>query len=289
MNDVNADKRELGGRPLALIKGAGDLGTGVALRLFRAGFAVTMTEMARPAAVRRTVALSEAVFDGRTTVEKMEGIRAEGAAEVARLLQQGVVPVIVDPEASIRSELSPILLVDAIVAKVNTGTRITDAPAVIALGPGFVAGRDAHAVIETQRGHTLGRVITSGEALADTGIPGEVGGYGEERLLRAPCAGVFRGTREIGDCVSEGEIVGEVGGVLLRSRLGGVLRGLLRSGTEVTAGFKLGDIDPRATREHCFLVSDKALAIAGGVLEAACALLGGVRFTVGRQAEGGMR
>lgn len=289
MTGESVDAQALASRPLALIKGAGDLGTGVALRLFRAGFAIVMTEIARPTAVRRTVALSEAVFEGRTTVEKMEGVMARDADGVVRLLERGAVPVVVDPETSIRNLLGPTLLVDAVVAKRNTGTRITDAPAVIALGPGFVAGRDAHAVIETQRGHTLGRVITDGEALANTGVPGEVGGYAEERVLRAPAAGVFRGAREIGDHVDVGEIIGHVGDTPVRSRLDGVVRGLLRSGSEVDADFKLGDVDPRATREHCFLVSDKALAIAGGVLEAACALLGGVRFTVGRQAEGGMR
>jgi len=219
----------------------------------------------------------------------MEGVMAQDADGVVRLLARGAVPVVVDPEASIRNLLGPALLVDAVVAKRNTGTRITDARAVIALGPGFVAGRDAHAVIETQRGHSLGRVITNGEALANTGVPGEVGGYTEERILRALAPGVFHGTREIGDSVQAGEIVGHVGDDPVRSRVDGVVRGLLRSGSEVDPGCKLGDVDPRATREHCFLVSDKALAIAGGVLEAACALLGGVRFTVDRRVEGGMR
>jgi xanthine dehydrogenase accessory factor len=179
----------------------------------------------------------------------------------------------------------PGLLVDAIVAKRNLGTTIADAPAVVALGPGFVAGRDAHAVIETMRGHTLGRVILEGEALPDTGVPGDIGGFAEERLLRAPAAGVFASDLRIGDKVAAGQVVGRVGEAPVRSRLDGVLRGLLRPGLEVTAGFKLGDVDPRASRAHCFTASDKALAVAGGVLEAACALLGGVRF--GRAASAG--
>jgi len=265
-------------RPLALIKGAGDLATGVALRLYRSGFAVVMTELAHPTVVRRTVAFAEAVVQGRVAVEGVEGVLADDATQVRRLLAQGAIAVVVDPGAAVRHELRPLLLVDAIVAKRNLHTRLTDAPAVVALGPGFVAGRDAHAVIETRRGHSLGRVITAGEALPDTGIPGEVGGHGAERVLRAPEDGILRAAREIGDRVRADEIVAYVGDVPVRSQLDGVLRGLIRPGLYVSAGLKLGDVDPRGSREDCYLVSDKALAIAGGVLEAACALLGGVRF-----------
>ena len=230
--------------------------------------------------MRRTVAFAEAVYEGSTAVEGIAGVRADGAADAPSASLDGdVIPVVVDPEATIRHELEPALLVDAIVAKRNLGTRIDDAPAVVALGPGFVAGRDAHAVIETKRGHTLGRVLFEGAALPNTGVPGEVGGYTAERLLRAPCDGVFladardrrHGRRGRGRRLGRPACPSA-------TRLGGVLRGLLSSGLEVTEGFKLGDVDPRASREHCFLVSDKALAIAGGVLEAACALLGGVRF-----------
>jgi len=265
-------------RPIALVKGAGDLATGVALRLSRSGFAVVMTEIARPTVVRRTVAFAEAVYEGRTAVEGIEGIKVEDLDQIGGMLRQGAIPVVVDPEAAALREVRPSLLVDAIVAKRNLGTRISDALAVVALGPGFLAGRDAHAVIETMRGHTLGRVIMQGEALPNTGIPGEVGGHAEERLLRAPTAGVFGSALTIGDHVAAGQIVGRVGDVPVRSRLDGVLRGLLHPGLAVTPGFKLGDVDPRASREHCFTVSDKALAVAGGVLEAVCALLGGVRF-----------
>ena len=265
-------------RPLALIKGAGDLATGVALRLYRSGFVVVMTELAHPTVVRRTVAFAEAVVQGRVAVEGVEGVLADDATQVRRLLAQGAIAVVVDPGAAVRHELRPLLLVDAIVAKRNLHTRLTDAPAVVALGPGFVAGRDAHAVIETRRGHSLGRVITAGEALPDTGIPGEVGGHGAERVLRAPEDGILRAAREIGDRVRADEIVAYVGDVPVRSQLDGVLRGLIRPGLYVSAGLKLGDVDPRGSREDCYLVSDKALAIAGGVLEAACALLGGVRF-----------
>lgn len=265
-------------RPLALIKGAGDLASGAALRLLRAGFSVVMTEIARPTTVRRTVAFSEAVYDGRATVEGVEGIRADTPDQALRATASGRIPVIVDPSADSVPALRPLLLVDAVLAKRNLGTTVTDAPAVVALGPGFVAGRDAHAVVETMRGHTLGRVITQGAALPNTGVPGEVGGHAAERVLRAPAAGVFRGVLRIGDQVRAGDVAGHVDDRPVPSRLDGVLRGLLHDGLEVTEGFKLGDVDPRAERAHCFTVSDKALAIAGGVLEAACALLGGVRF-----------
>jgi xanthine dehydrogenase accessory factor len=269
------------GRPVALIKGAGDLATGVALRLASSGFAVAMTELAAPTVVRRAVAFAEAVYVGRTEVEGVEALKVEDAGEIRPLLERGVIPVIVDPEAAARRELRPDLFVDAVVAKRNTGTRIDHAPAVVALGPGFCAGRDVHAVIETKRGHNLGRVIWDGRAVADTGVPGAIGGYGKERLLRSPVDGVFHAVHGIGDRVDRNEVVGTVGGVPVRSQLDGVLHGLLRSGLEVTAGFKLGDVDPRGNREQCFTVSDKALAIAGGVLEAACRLLGGVRFGPG--------
>ena len=265
-------------RPLALIKGAGDLATGVALRLHRSGFAVAMSEIAHPTVVRRTVAFAEAVFQRHATVEGVEGVLAGDATQVCGLLEQGVIAVVVDPQATVRDALRPMLLVDAIVAKRNLHTRISDAPAVVALGPGFVAGRDAHAVIETKRGHTLGRVITAGAALPDTGIPGTVGGYAAERVLRSPADGVLRADREIGDQVRAGDVVAYVGDIPVRAPLDGIVRGLLSPGLRVSAGFKLGDVDPRGSRELCFLVSDKAMAIAGGVLEAACALLGGVHF-----------
>lgn len=267
-------------KPLALIRGAGDVASGVALRLYHAGFAVVMTEIPRPTVVRRTVSFAEAVYEGYAVVEGVEAVLVPSVSQVAEVVAQNKVAVIVDPQALIRKQLHPVLLVDAIMAKCNLGTSINDAPAVIALGPGFVAGKDAHAVVETMRGHTLGRVIWQGSALPNTGIPAEIGGFNRERVLRSPQAGIFQAACFIGDKVTYGQVVGYVDEVPVRAQLAGVLRGLARSGLEVTEGFKLGDIDPRADREHCFMVSDKALAIAGGVLEAACSLLGGVRFAV---------
>ena len=178
-------------RPMALVKGAGDLATGVALRLWRAGFAVVMTEIEQPTPVRRTVSFAEAVYDGEVQVEGITAVLAEDAAEAARLAEQRVVAVLVDPEAASREVLMPPLVVDAIIAKQNVGTTMQDAPAVVALGPGFYAGRDCHAVVETMRGHTLGRVIWEGEAVPNTGVPGEIGGKGAERQRSRSLSEVF--------------------------------------------------------------------------------------------------
>ena len=257
------------------MKGAGDLATGVAYRLHRVGFHVLMTEVAQPTTVRRTVAFSEAVYDGRCTVEGLDAVRVEGPSGAWAAFEQDAVAVIVDPEASVVRELRPVLLVDAIIAKKNLGTTLSDAPAVVALGPGFSAGEDVHAVVETMRGHDLGRVIWQGEALPNTGVPGEIGGHGAERVLRAPAAGIFTGLRAIGDQVQPGDRVAEVEGEPVLTTIGGVLRGMVRSGLPVTPGFKVADVDPRARPEHCLTISDKALAVAGGVLEAAGVLLGG--------------
>ena len=265
-------------RPGAVIKGAGDLATGVALCLRRAGFTVTMTEVARPTAVRRTVAFAQAVYDGSTSVEGTEAVRVDLTA-IGEVLARGSIPVIVAQDAAeVVKRVNPVLLVDAILAKRNLGTRIGDAPAVVALGPGFMVGRDAHAVIETARGHDLGRVLFEGFAQANTGVPGEVGGYTWQRVVRSPAPGTFRATASIGDIVATDDVVGYVDEEPVHVALDGVLRGLLYSGLDVTTGFKLGDVDPRGDQSRCFTVSDKARTVGGAVLEAACALLGGVRF-----------
>lgn len=261
-------------RPLALIRGAGDLASGVAYHLAKAGFSVAMTEIAAPTVVRRAVAFADAVYEGRTEVEGLRGILAESPEDARRIMRNEAVAVLVDPEAHARFALGPDLLVDAVMAKRNVGTHMSDAPVVLALGPGFVAGRDVHAVIETMRGEALGCVITGGTALPDTGIPAERGGFAEERVLRSPCPGVFLGLRDIGASVRQGEIVGTVQGTPVRARLDGILRGILHSGLAVEKDFKLGDIDPSADPRQCFLISDKAAAIGRAVLEAARDFLG---------------
>jgi xanthine dehydrogenase accessory factor len=257
---------------LVLIKGAGDLATGVAVRLFRCGFRLAMTEIPRPLMVRRTVSFGEAVYEGKVQVEGIEAIRAADCCEARAAIASGKIPILIDPAAHCLGELRPTVVVDAIMAKHNLGTRITDAPTVIALGPGFTAGVDCHAVVETNRGHSLGRVITHGSAEPDTGQPGEIGGKTNERLVRAPVTGVVIAKAAIGERVAEGQILAQVGNEPVCSGTAGVLRGMIRSGAEVSAGTKIGDVDPRAEPGHCYLVSDKSLAIAGGVLEALLAV-----------------
>lgn len=259
---------------LVLIRGAGDLASGIALRLWHSGLGVVMTDLEQPTAIRRTVAFSEAVVHGAARVEDVEARRAGNAEEALALLKAGVLPVLADPAGRCREALGPDALVDAILAKRNLGTRITDAPVVIGVGPGFTAREDCHAVVETMRGHTLGRVLYRGSALPNTNIPGLIGGFAGERVLRAPADGVFRGARAIGDLVRAGEIAGYVGDAPMRCTIDGVLRGLLADGVPVRAGMKAGDVDPRGVREHCETVSDKAAAIGGGVLEAILHLSG---------------
>jgi xanthine dehydrogenase accessory factor len=258
---------------LVVIKGGGDLATGVAHRLHRVGMPVVVTELAQPTVIRRAVALASAVYEGQVELEGLVARLVESDEEIRAALAAGQVPVVVDPRADVITRLCPTVVVDAIMAKRNTGTRITDAPIVIGLGPGFTAGVDVHAVIETNRGHYLGRVILSGGAEPHTGVPGPTAGFSTERVLRAPCEGTFVGKRRIGDLVEAGDAVASVAEQPVLARISGVLRGLLADGLSVRAGMKVGDIDPRGVREHCFTVSDKARAIGGGVLEAILYLL----------------
>lgn len=253
---------------LVLIKGAGDLATGTAVRLYRAGIKVVMTEVAQPTAVRRTVAFSQCMYDGAAQVEGISARRAEDAGAARRALERGEVPVLCDPEAAILRELPFDGVVDAILAKRNLGTKMDDAPIVVGIGPGFTAGEDCHAVVETMRGHTLGRVIYRGSALPNTNIPGLIGGYAGERVLRAPAEGIFCQKLEIGAVVRAGDVAGEVAGQPMRCTIDGVLRGILADGTPAFRGMKAGDVDPRCKPEYCTTASDKALAVGGGVLEA---------------------
>ena len=268
---------------LVLVKGGGDLATGVAHRLHRAGFPVIITEIENPTMVRRTVSFAECLYSGNDwIVEGVTSARAAGdtPAEKARnaraILETGSIPVMVDPQAEVIGQLRPAVVVDAILAKRNLGTRLEDAEVVVGLGPGFTVGVDCHAVVETSRGHDLGRVILEGGAKPNTGVPGPIGGYTTERLLRAPKAGVFTAIARIGDVVRAGETVARVDDSEVRSAIDGVLRGLLRDGIEVSDGFKVGDVDPRAEPAHCHTISDKSRAIGGGALEAILMFLFGV-------------
>lgn len=255
-----------------IVRGAGDISTGTIHRLFRAGFPVLALESERPSAIRRWVAFSEAVYDGAATVEGVTAVRIDQPEEAGDALASGRVPLLVDPAGESIRRLRPAAVVDAILAKRNLGTSMDMAALTIALGPGFEAGRDAHYVIETMRGHDLGRIIASGSAAPDTGVPGVIGGYGIERVIHAPAAGVFRMRRDIGSVVEAGEAVGSVttpeGEVPVRAKIAGLLRGILRDGYPVPKGFKLADVDPRVDqRKNCATISDKARCIAGSVLE----------------------
>ncbi|MBX7214996.1 MAG: EF2563 family selenium-dependent molybdenum hydroxylase system protein [Thermoflexales bacterium] len=270
--------------PVAIVKGMGDLGTGVAYRLWRAGFRVLGIDLPRPTVIRRSVAFATALYDGRITVEGAQAERIHFVDEAIYVWGHRGIPVLADPEARAVSALGPEVLVDATLAKRNTGTHLDDAPVVIACGPGFTVGSDCHAIVETLRGHDLGRVLWQGSAAPNTGVPGEVGGESARRIVRAPEAGMVIGRRAIGDVVAVGDVVAEIvpegqgaarhtaRHVEVTAGLAGVLRGLIHDGVIATAGMKIGDIDPRARPEYCFTISDKALAVGGGVVEAALAL-----------------
>lgn len=259
---------------LVVIRGAGDIATGIALRLCRAGLQVVMTDLRQPTAIRRTVAFSQAILHGEATVEGVTAKRAESPAQALELLERGFLPVLADPAGACIPVLKPGAVADAILAKKNLGTQITDAPVVIGVGPGFTAGTDCHAVVETMRGHYLGRVLYEGSAQPNTGIPGLIGGFAGERVLRAPADGIFHPLLDIGAQVKLGDVAAEVDGAPMACTLDGVLRGILPEGTPVRKGMKAGDIDPRCKIEHCYCASDKALAVGGGVLEAVLGLSG---------------
>ena len=258
--------------PFVIVRGAGDISTGTIHRLFRAGFGVLALESERPSAIRRRVAFSEAIYDGAAAVEGVTAVRVGSVEEAGEALARGQVPLLVDPAGESIHRLQPAVVVDAILAKRNLGTSMDMAPLTVALGPGFEAGRDVHYVIETMRGHDLGRIIASGSAAPNTGVPGVIGGYGIERVIHAPAAGVFRMRRDIGSVLAAGEAVGFIdtpeGPIPVQTKIAGLLRGILRDGYPVPKGFKLADVDPRLDQlKNCATISDKARCIAGSVLE----------------------
>lgn len=274
-------------KDLIVVRGAGDLATGTIHRLKKAGFRLLVLEAEHPAAIRRHVALSEAVYAGSARVEDVEAVRMDVdlaekknrkellEQEMERIWKKDGVPVLVDPAGLSIAALRPAVVVDAILAKKNLGTTKEMAPLVIALGPGFTAGEDVDVVIETKRGHNLGRVIRSGSAVPNTGIPGIIGGYGKERVMHAQAEGILRNVASIGDIVEARAVIAEIetenGTVPVEASLSGLLRGLIRDGYPVTKGFKIADIDPRKEElQNCFTISDKARCIAGSVLEVIC-------------------
>ncbi len=260
-------------KDLIIVRGGGDLATGTIYKLKKSGLPVLILEVSNPSAIRRNVAFCEAVYQGVQTVEDMTCYLAESLEQAQELLLEGKLAVLVDPAGESISKLKPLAVVDAILAKKNLGTNRNMAPVTVALGPGFTAGVDVDAVVETKRGHNLGRVFWMGAAAPNTGIPGIIGGYGKERVIHCPAKGILRNVKNITDTVSKGEVIAVVetenGIVPVEATLDGILRGLIRDGYPVNVGFKMADIDPRAEEyNNCFTISDKARCIAGGVLEA---------------------
>lgn len=251
-----------------LVKGAGDLASGVAVQLKRRGYQVIMTEIETPLTVRRQVAFSRAVYEKEAVVEDEKAVLVENYEQAKNILKEGNLPVIIDPNAGILKEYKPEILVDAIIAKRNIGTKITDAPYVIGLGPGFCAGKDCHAVIETMRGETLAKPIYEGEAIVNTGVPGMIGGYAKERLLKAMGDGMMNPQASIGDHVKKGQIVAYTGEKPVIAQIDGIVRGMLQEGVQVKKGLKIGDVDPRDDESLVYAISDKSNAIGEGVVEA---------------------
>ncbi len=262
---------------LIIVRGGGDIATGTIARLHRCGFRVLSLEAARPSAIRRNAAFSEAVYEGRAVVEGIECVLVHSVDEARERLKSGGVTMLVDETGASIAALHPMAVVDAILAKRNLGTHRGMCDITVALGPGFVAGEDVDAVIETQRGHNLGRVIYAGSAAPNTGVPGVIAGYAKERVIHSPAAGVLRCEAELASEVKKGQriarVVTDSGDVPVYATIDGLLRGLIRDGYPVTQGFKIADIDPRlAEKQNCYTISDKARAIGGGVLEAILAL-----------------
>lgn len=268
-------------KELIIVRGGGDLATGTIAKLYRCGFSVLILEIEHPSAIRRNVAFSEAVYQGKQTVEDITCVLAKNLKEAEEMLEKGMLVLLVDPEGNCISKLHPLAVVDGILAKKNLGTHRQMAPITIGLGPGFEAGKDVDAVIETMRGHHLGRVLYQGSAIANTGVPGVIGGYAKERVIHSPGTGIIKNVKKITDVVEQGEVIAWIEPqrkqmddpveerIPVKATIPGLLRGLIREDYPVTKGFKIADIDPRIQEyENCFTISDKARCIAGGVVEA---------------------
>ena len=265
---------------LIIIRGAGDLATAVAIRLHNSGFRVICLETDKPTVIRRTVSFAQAVFDGKACVEGVSA-RLVSIDDIDKAFSEDAIPVIVDPSGESIRTLRPAVLIDAIIAKKNLGTSKDMAPFTVALGPGFVAGEDVDCVIETARGHNLARLIYSGSAAPNTGIPGNIEGFTSERVIHSPCSGTFHAVRNIGDIVSKGDVIAKVGDTPVCATIDGMIRGLLHDGIDVPEHFKIADIDPRGSRANYLTCSDKARALGGAVLEAVMNYLSG-RYCPGR-------
>lgn len=258
---------------LILVRGAGDIATGTIQKLVRAGFPVIVTETAHPSAIRRYVALCEAVYEGSWTVEDVTSVLVESMSEAWNVIDADKVPILIDPACNVLNEVQPLAVVDAILAKSNIGMTKDMASITVALGPGFFAGIDVDVVIETMRGHNLGRLIIEGPAMPNTGTPGIIAGFGKERVIHAPYAGITHNVKAISDTVKKGDTIATIDEQPVLATLDGIIRGLIRDGFKISKGFKMADIDPRESEKvNCFTISDKARCIGGAVLEAICML-----------------
>ncbi len=254
---------------MIIVRGGGDIATGVIQKLHRSGYKVLVLETEKPSAIRREVALCEAVYDEKKVVEDITAVLVRHHDELDKIWHSGFVPIMVDEEGKVISSLKPKVIVDAILAKKNLGTYKHMAPITIGLGPGFKAGYDVHIVIETMRGHNLGRLIFIGSAIENTGVPGLISGHGKKRVIHSPQDGIIHLVKGIGDKVYEGDVVATVNDVLVKATISGVLRGVIRDNTYVKHKMKIADIDPRIEeKENCYTISDKARNIGGAVLEA---------------------
>lgn len=252
-----------------VIRGGGDLATGVAEVLYQSGFKILILDIEKPSSIRRSVCFSEAIYDGVTKVENIICKKVENENDIEKCWNEKIIPIMVDEKGEIIKKIKPNVVVDSIIAKKNLGTTKEMAPITIALGDGFEAGKDVDIVVETMRGHNLGRVITSGRAMKNTGIPGEIKGVSKDRVIYSLANGIFSSVKKIGDTVQKDEIIGYVGDVEIRGKISGVLRGIIREGYEVTENMKIGDIDPRIEeKNNCFTISDKARSLGGAVLRA---------------------
>ena len=252
-----------------VIRGGGDLATGVAEVLYQSGFKILILDIEKPSSIRRSVCFSEAIYDGVTKVEDIICKKVENENDIEKCWNEKIIPIMVDEKGEIIKKIKPDVVVDSIIAKKNLGTTKEMAPITIALGDGFEAGKDVDIVIETMRGHNLGRIITSGRAMKNTGIPGEIKGVSKDRVIYSLANGIFSSVKKIGDTVQKDEIIGYVGDVEIRGKISGVLRGIIREGYEVTENMKIGDIDPRIEeKSNCFTISDKARSLGGAVLRA---------------------
>lgn len=251
------------------IKSAGEMASGIAWRLFQSGFKkIFMMEIPKPLAVRRQVSFCEALYDGSFYVEGVEARAAESNDDFEAIWGKNAIAVLVDPLWEAALKCYPHVMIDAIIAKKNLGSHMDEAPLVIGLGPGFNAGENVHMVIETNRGHNLGKIILNGPAAKNTGAPGDIGGFTRERVLRTPCNGEFTSSLDIGAIVHKNDVIGQVNHRMIKAQIDGVLRGLIRNNTHVSGGLKIGDIDPRGRKEYCSTISEKARAVGGSVLEA---------------------